>query len=152
MVVGKLSIWSEFNRNIKESAIKALVRRFNHGSFLHWNLNPIIWNDIDNTTKSALLTALFRKHPGEPFQSPADFCKTLEYLAMGIRRSNRLPAIPSRATCTDYIPAPEVDHLRNIMREAGDDTWLARVDDMISRREVACRRMTPQAQRLPYVP
>ena len=145
-----LFMWSEFNRNMKESATKALVQRFDHRSFLDWNLNPIIWNDIENTTKSALLTALFRKHPGEPFQSSSDFRSSLEFLAMEHRHSNRWPVIPPLATCTDYIPAPEVDHLRNIMREAGDDTWLARVDDMISRREVAWR-MTPQAQRLPYV-
>ena len=133
-----LLMWSKFNQNMRDSAIRrgVLTHRLVH-SFSKWNFDPIIWNDIGNTTKSALLTTLFRVHPGEPFQSLAN--------------ANRVAVVPQLGTYIGYVPAPEVDHLRNIMRDAGDEMWLARLDDMISRREVACRNMTASAQRAPYV-
>ena len=150
------SMWSEFNQNTKASAIEAFVRQLGRTGFLVWNLNPIVWSDIDETMKSALLTALFREYPGEPFQSSADFLQTWESAvsAKGDDSANGMPVSPPPATRTGYVPAPEIDHLRNIMREAGDDTWLARLDGMILRRVMASRNrnMTPQPQRLPYVP
>ena len=121
--------------------------------FLEW-INPFIWNDIENTTKSALLTTLFRMHPGEPFRSLEELRRSAELVAMHFRDAGRrlvFPSFPSLATCTGYVPAPEVDHVRNIMQEAGDDVWLARLDEMISRRGVACRNMAVEARRVPYV-
>ena len=147
-----LLMWSKFNQNMRDSAMRGLIHGFVHRSFAEWNLNPIIWNDIGDTMKSALLTTLFRARPGEPFRSRADLRDVWEMMALdGRRRANRVAVVPQLGTDTGYVSAPEVDHLRNIMQDAGDEMWLARLDDMISRREVACRNMTASAQRAPYV-
>ncbi len=136
-----LSSWSEFDRDMKALAIIERLRSL--WCDLSADLNHIDWNGLDEEMKGTLVTAFFDKHPGEPFESMK---------ALRGRDPNRMPVWFSLPFGPGYVPAPEVSHLRHVILDARDDSWLKRVDEMISTRREACRNRTPQPQRLSYSP
>ena len=134
--VGDLSMWIKFGQDQKEAIV-------DKPDFVHKceeTIDAFIWNELNNAMKSKVLTRLFEWYPGEPFES-------------GNHRRVRIPFAPSFYFVShSYVPAPKVEHVRNIIQEAGDVEYLARIDEMISRREKACQRMAQMQQRLPCNP
>ena len=126
-----LSMWSEFDQGLKE----AIVDEYNFFYYFDKKMNVCIWNDLNNTMKNKMLTRLFDEYPGKSFVS------------------THMPFAPSR-----YVLDPKVDHLRNIIKEAGDAEYfglfyMAKICEMISQREKAYEDMVSQTQqRIRYNP
>ena len=101
--------------------------------------NVSMWREFDRDMKSELLTEFFYRWPGEPFD------KMLKEYRREIHHT--LPYM------IGYVPSPQIEKLRSIIAYAGDQENLTRINEMISRREEACKVASfQQQQRIPYTP
>ena len=95
-------------------------------------IDASMWQECDRGMKNDLLEARF-KEPGEPFEM--------------LKQRRPLTYI------TGYVPSPEIEKLRSVIEDARDQEYLTRIDEMISRREKACKVISSQMQhRIPYTP
>ena len=125
------------------------------------NNNTHLWSEFDSNMKNEVLTKKFTSYPGEPFKSFKnwrDDFKILWHNFLKLMRRDKpnwvdlmqtwekfwIPKFP--IPHTDYIPSPQIEKLRNIIEQASDMEYLAKIDEMISLREIACKNMVSQMQ------
>ncbi len=105
-----------------------------------------LWRALDRSMKDRLLEHRFDRFPGEPF-------KMLEEYRFEIRRVDLSAAIRSLPHILGYVPSTQIENLRSVIEDADDQVYLARINEMIARREKACQVMSSQQQhQVPYSP
>lgn len=115
-----------------------------------WLLNNVSrWTEFNQGIKNELLTESFRRWPGEPFETRDRYYSKLSH-----DESSQIPPLPHFG---GYVPSDRIEKLRLIIEDAGDEIYLKRIDEMITRRERACQQgsevILPAAQhRISYNP
>ena len=111
--------------------------------------NLSLWSEFDPDMKLAVVMRLFEERPGEPYESRKKLVDLVEHEHV-MRRTGRVEDASAVNTwylttgllsslATGYVPSPRIEELRDIVEKAGDRRYLDRVNDMIERREEACR-------------
>ena len=119
--------------------------------------NVGLWSEFDSDMKGEVLTDTFKRYPGEPLESLKELRRAFLKYYLLEEPSHRGPIsfeFPfSFPTYSGYIPSSKIEQLRIIIKEAGDNVYLAEIDEMIARRERACGNMSSQTQpRVSYSP
>ncbi|MCE2434668.1 MAG: hypothetical protein J4F29_17355 [Candidatus Latescibacteria bacterium] len=128
-------MWFYSDVDDQKDAVKHGWRR----SWLDENIH--LWSEFDSNMKDNVLTGTFDRSPGEPFESFEDWKREFRSLTKGSINWEKF-LIPY----TGYIPSPQIEKLRNIIERARDMEYLAKIDEMISLREIACRNIVSQMQ------
>ena len=114
------------------------------------NNNTHLWSKFDSNMKDEVLTRTFDRYPGEPYKSLEALTKFKDRRgepSESLKALRRSLEIILRAA--GYVPSPQIKQLRDIVEEAGDEEYLAKIDEMISQREKACEL---REQRVPCNP
>lgn len=113
--------------------------------------NVSTWTEFDRDMKNILLTEFFRRWPGEPLEMMKEYNRSV--LRLLNRDRPNLIRFPFPPHVGGYVPSSQVEKLRSIIADADDQVYLTRIDEMISRREEACKISSFQQQhRIPYTP
>lgn len=145
-----VSKWSEFDQDIKKWIVndKAYV--------LLKSLDPVIWKDLNDDMKNEFLTQLFDIEQGEPFKTIKEYIRSLDLDYPGHHIQFDKSFIPLLPCIAGYVPAPKVEKVRSIIKDADDKKYLDRINEMISQREKACQNISiPEIhmqQRISYSP
>ena len=128
-----------------------------------WGKNNLsTWSKFDRDMKNEILTGKFNDYPGEPFETIKKYGTRLNNLSRDLQ-DRRLPvrilhdlhSLLSMPHLGGYIPSPQIEQLRFIVEDAGDQEYLDRIDDMIAQRKRACENILSQSQQqhqIPYSP
>ena len=115
--------------------------------------NRHLWSEFDSNMKDAVLTFIFDKWPGEPLESLKRLKNLIEHhrkdyylMKYGHRDPISVSSTLSFLLNVGYVPSPHIEQLRNIIQEAGDRVYSAKIDEMISRREKACESRALKTQ------
>ena len=130
---------------------KSAVIRGRRRGWLEENIH--LWSEFDSNMKREVLTKTFDQSPGEPFELLKELSEALRYYVLKLshrdpmmERSHRdlhrfLMSVESFFISGGYIPSPEIEKLCYIIEEAGDTEYLAKIDKMISRRQMQVSQM-----------
>ena len=123
-----------------------------------------MWGGFDRSIKNEILSERFDRFPGQPIEMVENYARKINFMLYNYSSESRhgnvshhLPPLPPLPYVGGYIPSPEVEQLRSIIEDAGDEIYLKRIDEMIARRERACEQgsevFLPAAQhQIPYSP
>lgn len=124
------------------------------------NVEVPLWQACDRNMKNALLQHRFERWPGEPFKMLEEYNDEIHHIARRINRGDPTEvnllvslsdAMRSLPYIVGYVPSPQIEKLRSIIADADDQIYLTRINEMISRREEACKVTSfQQQQRIPY--
>ena len=111
----------------------------------HASIDVPLWQECDKNMKDALLEDRFRHWPDESF-------KMLDtHIAIIRRRARDIGCVD--LSIAGYVPSPQLERLRNIIENAGDQEYLTRIDRMITRREKVRQVISSQRpQQIPHMP
>ena len=134
-------------------------------AWMHDNDNLLrFWSKLDSNMKDAALTRTFKIWPGQPLKVLEDIGKYKVLEDIGkydemynwdtTSRRDRMLVRDLLVILSNsgYVPSPQIEQLRNTIEEAGDSEYLAKIDDMIVRREKACQSMAQAQHRIPCNP
>ena len=117
--------------------------------------NVSMWREFDQDMKNELLTAFFYRWPGEPFEMLERSAFESRNFIHDIDRVDPPPPILALRFRAElgYVPSPKIETLRSIIKDADDQEYLTRIDEMISRREKVCEVLSSRQQHgIPYTP
>ena len=117
------------------------------------SIDASLWGTLDRSMKDHLLEDRFDRFPGEPFKMLRDYNHKIHLMARDINRVDLRHAMLPLLYIVGYVPSPQIEKLRCVIGDADDQVYLARINEMISRREEACKVASFQQQhRIPYTP
>ncbi len=117
------------------------------------------WGGFDQNMKNEILYECFNRFPGQPIEMVKEYAREIGFMLRdydcGIHRGNVSHHPPPLPYGGDYVPSPQVEQLRSIIEDAGDEVYLEKVDEIIDRRERAWEQgsefILPAAQhRIPH--
>lgn len=113
-----------------------------------------LWQTCDRDMKNTLLEHTFKRHPGEPFEMLKYYNHELRRIVSDIDHADlRHAMLLLPPHIIGYVPSQQIEKLRSTIEDADDQVYLRRIDEMISRREEACKVASFQQQhRMPYTP
>jgi len=135
---------------------------------INTSIDASMWQACDKDMKNALIEHRFERWPGEPFEMLEEYKRELRHIVRRIDHEGPpdanfravFPAVYAQAIrslpyIVGYVPSPQIEKLRFVIADAGDQEYLNRIDEMISRREEACKVVSfqqSQQHRIPYTP
>jgi hypothetical protein len=149
-----LSMWSAFDDNVKKMIVRDQCREF-----LDEVLTVAIWKGLGDDLKNDILSSVFKLYPGEALKTIERYLDYIEHLNHVLHdRFNGRHQItaPPFPRFVGYVPAPQIEKVRFIIEDAGDEKYLARIQQMIGQRREACQGISlPEinlSQRVAYSP
>lgn len=153
--VSGLELAKSFFHSDQRSAVGEWLINYAH-------IDSSLWNALDRSMKNHLLEDRFQRWPGEPFKMLKDYrheiLRIIDRIDRGGPNDANLPVnlfdvMVSLSYIVGYVPSPQIEKLRSIIADADDQIYLTRINEMISRREDACKVTSfQQQQRIPYTP
>ena len=110
------------------------------------SIDASLWHALDRNMKNYLLEDRFRRWPGEPFECSRE----IRHIMHRIDRADLFDTIRFLPQLIGYVPSPQIEKLQFVIADADDQVYLARINEMISRREKACQAISHQQHRIPY--
>ena len=118
---------------------------------LYAAIDVSLWCALDRSMKDHLLEHRFDRFPGEPFKMLGEYRREIRHIMHRIDLADLADAIHSLPYIVGYVPSPQIEKLRSVIQDADDQKYLSRINEMISRREEACKSASFQQQhRIPY--
>ncbi len=142
-----ISMWPNFDNEIKNWIANEY---FDVNNLLN-NFTPLIWKDTSDDVKISIITQVFDRNPGEPFETMKRYRQTIKHFFHDFDWKRHRPKyhaffdkfiVPNLPHVSGYIPSPQVEKLRCIVSDAKDKKYIQRIKEMISQREKACQNIS----------